>query len=73
MAAFSGIYFDSLLFDGQPVPVIGATPGRGGGTASSGPGTASSGPNQVVLGKASLAALHKRVGDTVRVSGGLRG
>ena len=72
VAAFSGIYFDSLLFDGQPVPVIGGTPG-----ATVAPpllvGHGVEQPNQVVLGKATLAALHKRVGDTVRVSGGGRG
>ncbi len=72
VSGWSGVYFDSLLFDGQPVPVIGATPG-----ATVAPplliGHGVEQPDQVVLGRATLLALHKRVGDTVRVAGGGRG
>ena len=60
---------DSLLFDGQPVPVIGGTPRCDGGTTLL-IGHPVEQPNQVVFGRASLLALGKQVGDTVRVSGG---
>jgi hypothetical protein len=66
VAAWSGVYFGSLKIDGQNVPVIGATP-----KAKVGPvivtGHAFDRANQVVLGQATLAQLHKKVGDTVEV------
>ena len=71
VSAWSGVYFDSLLFDGQPVPVIGGTPGA----TVAPPLLAGHGverPDQVVFGRSTLLALHKQVGDTVRVSGGGR-
>jgi ABC-type antimicrobial peptide transport system permease subunit len=69
VAAWTGIDFDSLLFDGVAVPVIGAkTHAAIGPTLLSGHEVDA--PNQVILGPETLAQLHKRVGDTVDVSGG---
>jgi hypothetical protein len=69
VSKWTGIYFDSLLFDGQAVPVVGTTP-----SADVAPalleGHEVDGPRQVVLGPATLAALHKHIGDMVRVTGG---
>ena len=71
VTAWSGVYFDSLLFDGQAVPVI-----AGNSRARVAPALLSghevNAPNQVVLGPETLADLHKRIGGTVRVSGGSR-
>jgi ABC-type lipoprotein release transport system permease subunit len=69
VAAWSGVDFSQLQFDGLRVAVLGVNPG--GAVAPpllSGHGLDSS--NQVVLGAATLAQLHKRVGDTVLVSNG---
>jgi hypothetical protein len=69
VAAWTGIYFDSLLFDGQAVPVV--------GTVTRAPiapallaGHEIDGPDQVVLGPETLGDLHKVIGDTVRVTSG---
>ena len=71
VAAWSGVYFAALELDGQPVPVIGASPHA----AVAPPILSGHGldrPDQVVLGATTLAQLHKRVGDTVAVSTGAR-
>jgi ABC-type antimicrobial peptide transport system permease subunit len=64
--AWSGVYFGSLQIDGQGVAVLGASP-----RAAVGPpllsGHAFNAPNEVVLGAATLAQLHKKLGDTVEV------
>ena len=64
--AWSGVYFGTLQIDGQNVPAMGASP-----RAAVGPpllsGHAFNKPNQVVLGAATLAQLHKKLGDTVEV------
>jgi hypothetical protein len=64
VAAWTGVYFDSLQVDGLTVPIIGATP-----NAPVGPpvlsGHTLEAKNQIVLGSTTLAQLHKRVGDTV--------
>ena len=69
VSAWSGVYFDSLLFDGQAVPVI-----AGNSRARVAPALLSghevNAPDQVVLGPETLADLHKRLGGIVRVSGG---
>lgn len=69
VAKWTGIYFDSLLFDGQAVPVVGTEP-----SARVAPallkGHEVRAANEVVLGPATLAALHKHIGNTVRVTGG---
>jgi FtsX-like permease family len=69
VTGWSGIDFDSLLFDGQAVPVIaGTTRARIGPALLS--GHEADAPDQVVMGPETLSDLHKRLGDTVRVSGG---
>jgi hypothetical protein len=69
VAAWTGVYFDSLRIDGQTVPIIGESP-----PSSVGPpiqsGHALQTRNQVVLGASTLADLHRRVGDTVEASYG---
>jgi hypothetical protein len=69
VAAWTGVYFDSLRVAGQTIPIIGGTP-----NASVGPpilsGHTLEARNQIVLGATTLAELHKRVGDTVEASYG---
>jgi FtsX-like permease family len=69
VAAWTGVYFDSLRIDGETVPIIGETP-----PSPVGPpvrsGHALQTRNEIVLGATTLADLHKRVGDTVRASYG---
>jgi Na+-transporting methylmalonyl-CoA/oxaloacetate decarboxylase gamma subunit len=64
--AWSDIYFGTLQIDGQNVSAMGTNP-----RAVVGPpllsGHAFDTPNQVVLGAATLAQLHKKLGDTVEV------
>jgi MacB-like periplasmic core domain/FtsX-like permease family len=64
--AWSGIYFGTIQIDGQNVPAMGASP-----RAKVGPpilsGHAFDKGNQVVLGTATLAQLHKKLGDMVEV------
>jgi hypothetical protein len=64
VAAWTGVYFDSLWIDGQTIPIMGGLPG-----APLGPpllsGHSLNAPDEVVLGASTLAQLHKRVGDTV--------
>jgi hypothetical protein len=66
VAAWTGVYFGTVTIDGQIVPVIGASPhARVGPPILSGHGLDA--PGQVVLGAATLAQLHKHIGDTVDV------
>ena len=69
VAAWTGIWFGTARVDGLIVPLIGATP-----DAAIAPpllsGHGLDGPAQVVLGPQTLAALGKRVGDTVTVTDG---
>ena len=66
VAGWTGVYYSTLEIDGLNVAVMGGTP-----DAPVGPpllsGHGFDGPHQVVLGAATLAQLHKRVGDTVNV------
>jgi ABC-type antimicrobial peptide transport system permease subunit len=66
VGGWTGVYFSTLQIDGMNVPVLGGSP-----NAAVGPpllsGHAFDGVNQVVLGASTMAQLHKRVGDTVRV------
>jgi len=68
IAKWTGVYFATVLLDGQTVPVLAGSP-----NAPVGPpllsGHGFDAPDQVVLGAATLAALHKHVGDTVTVTG----
>jgi len=70
VAAWSGVYYFTVLLDGAQVPVIAAAPG-----ASVAPplltGHQVYTDGQVVLGRATLDQLHKRVGDTVRFDNGV--
>jgi hypothetical protein len=67
VAAWSGAYFVTTKIDGLAVPSLGEVQG-----ASVQPpllsGHALTAKNQVVLGALTLGQLHKRLGDTVRVS-----
>ena len=62
----SGVWFVSLQLDGVEVPTLLAYPG-----ASLAPpvvtGHGLAGRNQIVLGAATMAQMHKRIGDTVAV------
>jgi ABC-type lipoprotein release transport system permease subunit len=69
VTAWSGMYFSQLQIDGLTVPVLGASP-RATVSPSVLSGHGFDAPGQIVLGSATLAALHKRVGETVRVSNG---
>jgi hypothetical protein len=66
VAGWTGVYYSTLEIDGVNVAVMGGTP-----DAAVGPpllsGHGLEGPHQVVLGAATLAELHKRLGDTVDV------
>ena len=66
VAGWTGVYFSTLPIDGLNVPVMGGSP-----NAAVGPpllsGHAFAGTDQVVLGTVTLAQLHKKVGDTVKV------
>jgi hypothetical protein len=67
IAAWTGIWYATASIDGQAVPVIGMTPG----SAVAPPllsGNGLQAPDEVVLGAATLAALHKRVDDWVTVT-----
>ena len=69
VAAFTGYNFAGIQIDGQTVPVLLAQK-----HAELNPPTLSGHPlgadNEIVLGAATMAALHKKVGDTVTVSYG---
>jgi predicted lysophospholipase L1 biosynthesis ABC-type transport system permease subunit len=66
VGGWTGVYFSTLQIDGLNVPVLGGSP-----NAAVGPpllsGHAFDAANEVVLGATTLAELHERVGDTVRV------
>jgi hypothetical protein len=69
VAATTGVYFATVQIDGQTVPGIAyTTPGAI--TPDPLTGQRLTGRGQIVLGPATLAALHKRLGDTVTVSEG---
>jgi hypothetical protein len=64
VAAWSGVYFDTIALDGEPVAGI-AGDTNAIVTAPILSGHAVAAPDQIVLGAATLAQLHKHVGDTV--------
>ena len=67
VAAWTGIWYATATIDDQAVPVIGMTPSSPiAPPLLSGNGLRA--PDEVVLGAATLAALHKQVGDWVTVT-----
>jgi hypothetical protein len=68
IAKWTGVYFATVQLDGQTVPALAGSP-----NAPVGPpllsGHAFDAPDQIVLGAATMAQLHKHVGDTVTVTG----
>jgi hypothetical protein len=69
IAAWAGVYFATAQIDGLTVPVLGTDPGAP-VAPSMLSGHVLEKPNEVVLGAATLAQLHKHLGDTVSVSVG---
>jgi hypothetical protein len=69
VASWTGFSFGDIEINGLTVPTLSGTP-----HAALSPtilsGHALDGPNQLVVGAATLAALHKKVGDTVSISYG---
>ena len=69
--AWSGAFFGSDVVDGKGLPLLGMTPG-----AEVAPpiidGRPIAGRTEVVLGTATLANLHKHIGDTVVIGSGPR-
>jgi FtsX-like permease family len=57
-----------LTVDGQMVPAIGVDPVRGGGYLTLTAGRPASGPGEIVLGAQTMRALHRQIGQTVRVT-----
>jgi ABC-type antimicrobial peptide transport system permease subunit len=66
VAATTGVYFLTVQIDGQTVPAI-LSPARPAIAPRVLHGRGLDGPGQVVLGPATLAQLHKKVGDQVTV------
>ncbi len=69
VAATVGVYFETIQVDGQTVPAI-AEPVNPAMAPRPLSGHGLQGPGQIVLGPATLAQLHKQVGDSVVVSEG---
>ena len=66
IAASTGVYFLTAQIDGQTVPGI-LSPTRPAVGPQMLSGTGLDGPGDIVLGRGTLAQLHKRVGDDVTV------
>ena len=66
MAASTGVYFLTVQVDGQTVPAV-LSPTRPAVAPRLLSGHGLDGPGQIVLGPATLAQLHKQVGDQVTV------
>ena len=68
LSAWSPVYFDNLVVDGQNVPIMSTTPG-----APVQPpllsGHGLQGADEIVVGPLTLSSLHKRLGDTVTLNG----
>ncbi len=64
VAAWAGFNFASVIFDGQTVPVL-VSSARAAVTPPILSGHAVEANNQIVLGAATLAQLHKKIGDTI--------
>jgi hypothetical protein len=70
VAGWAHASFDNLLVDGQSVPVLGTNP-RAAVAPAVLSGHALEAPNQIVLGAATLAHLHKHLGSTVTFYNGV--
>jgi hypothetical protein len=70
VAGWAPASFDNLLIDGQSVPVLGTSPNSVVSPAALS-GHALEARNEVVLGAATLAHLHKHLGDTVEFDNGV--
>ncbi|MGZ6898624.1 MAG: FtsX-like permease family protein [Acidimicrobiia bacterium] len=69
VAALSEVCSQNVQVDGRPTPGLAYRPLRGGGVRPDVvAGRAPGGPGEVALGAKTLAALHKRVGDHVRIA-----
>ncbi len=68
VASTTGVYFGTVEIDGQVVPLL-AEPAHAAIAPPVLTGRRIDGGGQIVLGPATLAQLHKRVGDTVVVQG----
>jgi len=66
VAAWTGVYFDTMRVDVLTVPILGMTP-RAPVSPPVLSGHAMDAPDQIVLGAQTLAQLHKHLGDTVEV------
>jgi hypothetical protein len=69
VAATTGVYFTTVQIDGQTVPAM-AAPTHAAVTPRPLTGRRLASPGQIVLGPATLAQLHKSVGDTVTIAEG---
>lgn len=68
VAGWSGVYFGSDTIDGHDVPLLGMDPG----STVIPPivqGTAIGHANEIVLGAATAASLHRKIGDEVTLAG----
>jgi FtsX-like permease family/MacB-like periplasmic core domain len=61
--------YGQLNVDGQPVAAVGLAPVRGQGYLTVVAGHLPSGPGQIAVGARTLRSLHRRVGQTVQVTG----
>ncbi len=67
VAAWAGVWGAAVVIDGHVTPALGQAPGAAVGPAVLS-GRPMEAPGETVLGPATLAALHRRVGDTVMVA-----
>ena len=70
LAALAAVCQLNVEVEGRPVTGYGFVPLRGAIDATVVAGRAPSNPGEVALGTSTLEALNKRIGDSVRVSGG---
>ena len=67
--AVAAICLQNVQVDGHPVEVWGFTSLKGSITPSIVSGRAARAPNEVALGKKALDAIHKHIGDSVKIRG----
>jgi hypothetical protein len=69
VAAYAGGSYGRLMIGGVEVPAIGLVDLQGSVSPTMAAGRAPAGPDEIVLGAATLARVHRSVGDTVTVQG----